>query len=171
MMNQRLPDVALAALDEAEHAWVHPAFSDRRVDRLSVRVGRRFFFSPFPVAADVCRRFALQPMRVVLLRKLVLNPELGLGEAYTDGTLTVDGDDIGGFLSIVIGNIDKADRPLWQRLHHALRTALEEAVDEVRGATTRYSYQVEEIPVAEPVPEPEDPEPERPPSVPFDQEG
>ena len=58
------------------------------------------------------------------LRKLVLNPELASGEAYTDGTLAVDGDDIGGFLSIVIGNMDKADRPLWQRWHQALRTAL-----------------------------------------------
>lgn len=58
------------------------------------------------------------------LRKLVVNPELALGEAYTDGTLAVDGDDIGGFLSIVIGNMDKADRPLWQRGHQALRTAL-----------------------------------------------
>ena len=58
------------------------------------------------------------------VRKLVLNPELALGEAYTDGALTVENDDIGAFLAVVLANIDRADRLWWQRWHQSLRTAL-----------------------------------------------
>ena len=38
-----------------------------------------------------------------LPRKLVLNPDLALGEAYMDGRLTIEKDDLKGFLQLVIG--------------------------------------------------------------------
>jgi cyclopropane-fatty-acyl-phospholipid synthase len=37
-------------------------------------------------------------------RRLLLDPELALGETYTDGRLTIDGDDLQGFLEIVMRN-------------------------------------------------------------------
>jgi cyclopropane-fatty-acyl-phospholipid synthase len=38
-----------------------------------------------------------------LPRRLVLRTELTLGEAYMDGTLTIDGDDLEGLLSLATG--------------------------------------------------------------------
>lgn len=38
-------------------------------------------------------------------RRLVIDPELALGEAYMDGHLTIAGDDLHGFLELVIRNI------------------------------------------------------------------
>lgn len=57
------------------------------------------------------------------LRHIILNPELAVGEAYMDGRLTVHGDDLRGFLSVVTANLDDADRVWWQRLRGGLRTA------------------------------------------------
>ena len=37
-----------------------------------------------------------------LARKILLNPELATGEAYMDGTLTIEGDDLRGFLTLVM---------------------------------------------------------------------
>lgn len=39
-----------------------------------------------------------------LLRRLVLSPELALGEAYMDGTLTIAGDDLDGFFTLMLRN-------------------------------------------------------------------
>ena len=36
--------------------------------------------------------------------RLTLDPELALGETYTDGTLSIDGDDVQGLLAIVVRN-------------------------------------------------------------------
>ncbi|PWE33342.1 SAM-dependent methyltransferase [Maritimibacter sp. 55A14] len=35
-----------------------------------------------------------------IVRRLLLNPDLAAGEGYTDGTLTIEGDDLYGFLSL-----------------------------------------------------------------------
>ena len=43
------------------------------------------------------------------LRRLVLNPELAAGEAYVDGTLTIEGDDLRGFLVLAISNLDRSE--------------------------------------------------------------
>ena len=40
-----------------------------------------------------------------LLRRLFLNPELALGEAYMDGTLTIDSDDIYGLVELLVVNL------------------------------------------------------------------
>lgn len=59
-------------------------------------------------------------------RRLVVNPELALGEAYMNGSLTVDGDDLQGLLALVIRNARHADANpvLWQKLTEKARTAL-----------------------------------------------
>ena len=44
-----------------------------------------------------------------LPRKLLLHPDLAVGEAYMDGTLTIAGDDLRGFLALVMQNLN--DQP------------------------------------------------------------
>jgi len=47
------------------------------------------------------------------LRRIALNPDLAVGEAYMDGTLRVDSGDIYGFLDLVLGNLgDDTNSPL-----------------------------------------------------------
>ncbi len=58
------------------------------------------------------------------VRRLVLYPELAFGEAYTDGTLTIAGDDLQGLMATVLRNSDDAGRVWWQRIHVWLRTGL-----------------------------------------------
>ena len=57
-------------------------------------------------------------------RGLVLDPELAVGECYMDGTLTVAGDDIDGFLALAIRNRSADAHVWWQALHAAFRTRL-----------------------------------------------
>jgi cyclopropane-fatty-acyl-phospholipid synthase len=55
-------------------------------------------------------------------RRLVLNPELALGETYMDGSLSIEGDDIQGLLEIVVRNPAQAgDLSVPARLLSALR--------------------------------------------------
>jgi cyclopropane-fatty-acyl-phospholipid synthase len=55
-------------------------------------------------------------------RRLVLNPELALGETYMDSSLSIDGDDIQGLLEIVVRNPAQAgDLSAPARLLSALR--------------------------------------------------
>jgi cyclopropane-fatty-acyl-phospholipid synthase len=60
-----------------------------------------------------------------LIRRLVMNLELALGEGYTDGTLTLDGDDLHGFFRLAISNATRNELPLWiapvERLRHLMR--------------------------------------------------
>lgn len=49
-----------------------------------------------------------------LPRRLVLNPELAVGEGYTEGTLLIDNDDLHGFLDLLLRNID-GNSPVWWR--------------------------------------------------------
>jgi cyclopropane-fatty-acyl-phospholipid synthase len=58
------------------------------------------------------------------VRRLVLFPELALGEAYMNGSLTIENDDIQGLLATVLANFDGADRVWWQKAHSHLRIAL-----------------------------------------------
>lgn len=69
------------------------------------------------------------PVRVRLhdmatLRRLVANPELALGEAYMNATLTIGQDDLRGFLGLVVRNRGGASRVFWQRLMQRTRLAL-----------------------------------------------
>ena len=60
------------------------------------------------------------------LRHLVLNPELALGESYMNGSLTVDGEDLQGLLTVVVRNARDAEaNPVWwQKLPGQARNAL-----------------------------------------------
>jgi cyclopropane-fatty-acyl-phospholipid synthase len=55
------------------------------------------------------------------LRRLLLNPDLAVGEAYMDGTLLIEDDDLRGFLALVMKNlgatagIDRLPGLWWQR--------------------------------------------------------
>lgn len=61
-----------------------------------------------------------------LPRKLILNPELALGEAYMDaedGGLTIEGDNVRGLLTLVVHNFQGGNLPLSQTLARNLRIA------------------------------------------------
>ena len=60
--------------------------------------GRRQQFGP----PDGLPSVALHIHDTGLTRRLVLNPELALGEAYTDGGLTIANDDLIGFLTLIM---------------------------------------------------------------------
>ena len=56
------------------------------------------------------------------VRRLLLDPELALGECYTDGALTVDGDDIQALMEVALRNSVRArDVSLFARVNAALR--------------------------------------------------
>ncbi|MGP1357223.1 class I SAM-dependent methyltransferase [Roseicyclus sp.] len=58
-----------------------------------------------------------------LPRRFVANAELALGEAYMDGTFTIDGDDLDAFLTLVTRNAARGRHVWWRRLDHAIRYA------------------------------------------------
>jgi cyclopropane-fatty-acyl-phospholipid synthase len=50
-----------------------------------------------------------------LPRKLIVSPEMAVGEAYMDETLTIENDDLRGFLELAVKNIAKNGRPWFHR--------------------------------------------------------
>jgi cyclopropane-fatty-acyl-phospholipid synthase len=57
-----------------------------------------------------------------LPRRLCLQPELAFGEGYMDGTLTIQGDDLRGLMSLVTRNVSRANElPLWAGVAGRLR--------------------------------------------------
>lgn len=50
-----------------------------------------------------------------LPRRIVLSPDLAVGEAYMDGRLTIEEDDLYGFLSLAIGNIAAQGQPWFRK--------------------------------------------------------
>lgn len=67
-----------------------------------------------------------------LLREIALRPQLGIGEGYMDGRLTLVDDDCYGFLSLLVRNLHRGTMPPLFRATDKLRIAL-------RGLTTRNS--------------------------------
>ncbi len=57
-------------------------------------------------------------------RRACLAPDLAVGEAYMDGTLTIAGDDLRGLFTLAMTNRAIAQPVLWQRPLAALRTTL-----------------------------------------------
>ncbi len=53
--------------------------------------------------------------------KLIANPSLGVGEAYMDGTLEIEDDDLRAFFAFMIPNINAAGSPWFQRPLDAIR--------------------------------------------------
>ncbi|MEM9582837.1 MAG: cyclopropane-fatty-acyl-phospholipid synthase family protein [Pseudomonadota bacterium] len=58
-----------------------------------------------------------------LPRKLILNPEMAMGEAYMDERLTIENDDIRGFLTLIVRNFSAGNLPVTQRVARGLRIA------------------------------------------------
>lgn len=56
-----------------------------------------------------------------LPRRLLVSPELALGEAYMDGTLTIDGDDLGGLFRLLFDSRDTASGTWLQAPSRAAR--------------------------------------------------
>ncbi|MEO0372038.1 MAG: cyclopropane-fatty-acyl-phospholipid synthase family protein [Pseudomonadota bacterium] len=50
-----------------------------------------------------------------LPRKLIQSPEMAVGEAYMDGTLTVEDDDLRGFLNLAVSNMASHGKPWFHR--------------------------------------------------------
>jgi cyclopropane-fatty-acyl-phospholipid synthase len=48
-----------------------------------------------------------------MIKRLVTNTELALGEGYTDGTITIDDDDLHGFFRLAVTNARRNDPPAW----------------------------------------------------------
>ena len=60
-----------------------------------------------------------------LVARMVRNPDLALGEAYVDGTLTIDNDDLHGLLALVIANTKGGGSQVWwRRLQNAAKVML-----------------------------------------------
>lgn len=58
------------------------------------------------------------------LRRLVLNPDLAVGEMYMEGRLTVEDDDLRGLLTLAIVNMARQPRQIWfQRIATLFRSA------------------------------------------------
>lgn len=60
------------------------------------------------------------------VRHLALNPEMALGEAYMNGSLTIDGDDLQEFLALIVRNVQRraGHRVWWQKPLLKSRVAL-----------------------------------------------
>jgi len=56
-----------------------------------------------------------------LPRRIVLSPDMAVGEGYMDGRLTIEDDDVYGFLSLAIRNIAAHGQPWYRRPLEALR--------------------------------------------------
>ncbi|KNX40974.1 Cyclopropane-fatty-acyl-phospholipid synthase [Roseovarius tolerans] len=56
-----------------------------------------------------------------LPRQIVISPEMAIGEGYMDGTVTFDGDDVYGFLSLAIMNIAAQGQPWFRRPLEGMR--------------------------------------------------
>ena len=56
--------------------------------------------------------------------RLVRSPDLALGEGYTDGGLTIDGDDLRGFMHFATRSAERAGRVWWRRPVILARRAL-----------------------------------------------
>src|SRR6056297_3455420 len=50
-----------------------------------------------------------------LPRKIILSPDMAVGEAYMDGRLTIEGDDLYGFMGLAIRNIAANGQPWFRR--------------------------------------------------------
>jgi cyclopropane-fatty-acyl-phospholipid synthase len=59
-----------------------------------------------------------------LIRRLVLNPSLAVGEAYMDDQVEIENDDLRGFFAVILPNFNGTAPVLYQRVFDAARQAL-----------------------------------------------
>ncbi len=108
--------------------WI--SLLDQMLHRL-IRTGRLILYLP----DGTQRRYGQPDAPAVTLRlhdpalprRIVINPDLAVGEAYMDGKLTIDGDDLHGFLGLILRN-RAAGADAWLiRLNHGLRRLIRRA--------------------------------------------
>lgn len=56
-----------------------------------------------------------------IVSRLIMDPELALGEGYMNGEITVDGDDLHGLLEIVVRNVEIQMPVWWMRAMNTIR--------------------------------------------------
>ncbi|SHJ69520.1 cyclopropane-fatty-acyl-phospholipid synthase [Palleronia salina] len=83
--------------------------------RVTLPGGRRF------TAGSGAPEIAVTLTDPTLPRRLVLNPDLGLGEGYMDGGLVIENDDIRGLLDMTLRNFAQGNRSRVLDLHNRLR--------------------------------------------------
>ena len=71
------------------------------------------------------------------VRALVLEPELALGEAYVDGRLTIEGDDIEGLIRLLVRNRRSGGMPGWVKAVDRARFGLKRAFGRNGRAASR----------------------------------
>ncbi len=59
-----------------------------------------------------------------LPRRIIINPHLGVAEGYMDGTLTIENDDLRGFMALALSNINRHGHVWWERPAERLRKSL-----------------------------------------------
>ncbi|PZX19607.1 cyclopropane-fatty-acyl-phospholipid synthase [Palleronia aestuarii] len=65
--------------------------------------------------------FAIRLTDPALPRRIVMTPELALGEGYTEGGLVIEGDDLRGFMGLILRNLWAGHRPRMQLLDNWIR--------------------------------------------------
>ena len=63
----------------------------------------------------VGEQVAIQLHGEALPRRIVLSPEMAVGEAYTNGRLTIENDDLYGVMALAISNIAAQGQPWFRR--------------------------------------------------------
>jgi cyclopropane-fatty-acyl-phospholipid synthase len=123
------PDRHIRALQQGrpkDNGWVRP------MDRLLTLLLRRFIRrgtlrfttargSVFTVGDGGGPSVAIRFMTKAAQRGVLLDPEVRLGEAYTDGTLRVEQGTIADLLAIVLGQTNDGMPPGWARLQWWMR--------------------------------------------------
>lgn len=80
--------------------------------------GRRRSYGPGPAPTSPAGEVAIRFQDAATIRRMLLDPDLGLSEAYIDGRMTIEGDDLRGLLTLAIDN--RATDPLSFRLWRML---------------------------------------------------
>jgi len=79
---------------------------------------------------------------IAILRRLVLDPELALGEGYMNGALEIEGDDIRTMLAILASNARAAGRGRFNAALPAARKALRRLTQNNTLAASRHNVEV-----------------------------
>ncbi len=73
-------------------------------------------------------RVTVRVLDPAVAARMVRNPDLTVGEAYVDGTMTIDNDDLHSFLALVIANTHESNpHVFWRRIQIAFRRTLRRA--------------------------------------------
>ncbi|WOI57428.1 cyclopropane-fatty-acyl-phospholipid synthase family protein [Palleronia sp. LCG004] len=92
---------------------VRDVFRDGTLD-VTLPSGRRF------TAGSGSPKMTVRITDPTLPRRIVANPDLGLGEGYMDGGIEIEGDDLRGFLDMMFHNLGTGNRTWILDLHNRM---------------------------------------------------